>query len=551
MAKVQFFALGGQDENGKNCYVLEVDKSIYIINSGTKTPIKSTYGIDNIIPDFTYLEKNKNRIKGIFFTDTKNNSFSALPWLLMRIDNVKIYSSAFSKAIILDRISKYKIGHNKFEVIPIVNKTRIDNIDIIPFIIGSSLPFSLGFNFQTSDGDFIFLSNVVLGEVGKQKMFGITNLTAIKSTISKKGLIGLILDSGFSNFNGNTINKINLSPILEETFSKAKENERIIVGCYDEEMATMQQILDLAIKYNRPVVPYGRAYSQLLSLLKIAYSNMQFPKIEDYEKAGNILNAIYLVAATTERLYQRFTRITDNNDVYLKLKNTDHVIMIAPPLNGLESYAAYTLDEIARITRNITDISDNDFYQYRAAKQDVYDIVKMLKPKYFLPIQGLYRYLVVASKEAEKIGYGNDKIIILQNGKIAEFINGTLASRNKKLPNLEEVIIDGFGVGDISKEVIHEREILAREGLVSISTLISDKTKKQVGKININYVGLFSQVEKDEVNEWIDEIVRDEINEVEFFDQNEILNSIRKNVRKKIFKKIFKEPIVVVSFYII
>lgn len=549
MAKIQFFALGGQDENGKNCYILEVDNSIYVINTGTKTPITSSYGIDNLIPDFNYLEKNKKRIKGIFLTDTRNQSFSALPWLLMSVENLKIYTSSFSKVIVLDRISKYKIGHNNFEVLSISKKTKIDNIFVSPLQVASSLPFSLGFNFHTNDGDFIFLSNFVLGKVEKQGMFGSTNLVAIKNTISQKGLLGLALDSGFSNFNGNTINKINLSPNLEETFKKAKDNERIIVGCYDEEMGTLQQVLNLAKKYKRPIIPYGRAYNQLLNLLQRAFKNIEFPVVESYEKISKINNAVVLVTSTAERLYQRFTRLTENNDVYLKLKKDDHVIMIATPVNGIESYAAYTLDEIARITRNITDISGSDFYQYRPAKQDVYDVVQTLKPKYFLPIQGLYRYLVVGSKQTEKVGYSNDKIIILQNGKIAEFNNGNLISRNKMIQKLGETIIDGFGVGDISKEVINEREILAREGVVSISTLISESTKKQIGKININFAGLLASDEKEEISEMIEAIVIKEINESENFEQNDIQNSIRKIVRKRIFKKIFKEPIVVVSFY--
>ncbi|MGL4343410.1 MAG: ribonuclease J, partial [Metamycoplasmataceae bacterium] len=484
MANIRFFALGGLDENGKNSYVLEINDDIFLINYGTKTPISSTNGIDTLIADYDYIQENIKRVRGIFITNINNENFSALPWLLMKIQGLKIYCSTFSSFVIKDRLSKYDIGNSNYEIITMNSKgTKIGNILIKPLLLASSVPGTFGYQFETEDGNVLFMNNFVNGDLG---IFGNTNLNFIKN--ENKNILALICDSGMANFNGRTIDNIDIKKSLEKAFINSKSNERIIVGVYDNDLASSYQILELALKYDKNIVAYGKTFHQLIDIIKSANKNIKFPKIIDYKRMEKEENCVIIISGTTERLYKRFLRISDGEDLYLKLKNDDRVIMIAPPINGLETQSTFMLDEVARITPHIYDYSSLEHYSYRPAKQDIVDIVSILKPKYFLPIQGLYRYMVVASKELQNNNFPQNKIIILKNGRIAEFINGELDSQNKRIANAGDIIIDGFGIGDISKEVIFEREIIARDGVIIVSLVINDKEKKIYDNIDIKYM---------------------------------------------------------------
>ncbi|MBD5422970.1 MAG: ribonuclease J [Mycoplasma sp.] len=551
MTDVKFFALGGLDENGKNCYVLDINDDLFVINFGTKVPIVSTYGIDTLIPDYSYLKNNAKRIKGIFIVDTKNDSLSGLPWLLMEIPNVPIFCSSFSRLPILDRLSKYNIDlkSTHVEVIP-ENGIKVNNTIINAVPLAGALPGTIGFAFNVKEGTYLFLTNFVDGDLG---VYGSTNINKIKEKYPN--IIALFLDSGLSNFNGKSSQKITITSELEQVFSETTKDERIIIGAYDQEMATLHQVLDMALKYGRDIVTYGRSYYQLLELLQKRNPDLKLPKILDYKfisKHDN--NLVIIVSGTVERLFKRFIRITENNDVYLKFNKSDHFVMIAPPINGQETEASYALDEIARITPKITDISEDKFYQCRPAKQDIIDTVQILKPKYFLPIQGLYRYLSVAVREVVANEYPQSNCIILQNGKIAHFQGNELLSQKARISNVGDIIIDGFGVDDISREVILERETLVRDGVVIVSVLVDKKSKKMYDNIDVKYIGVISPEERDEVDEIVKLHLIDVYEKTYLSDDPKLKNNltnfqnlVRKVIRKKIYKLTYKEPMVIIS----
>ncbi|MBU4689486.1 MBL fold metallo-hydrolase RNA specificity domain-containing protein [Mycoplasma zalophidermidis] len=545
MNHINIFALGGLDENGKNCYVLEYNEKIYIINAGTKVPINSQNGVDTLIPDFSYLEKNKDKIVGVFVTDVKNETFSALPWLLMHIPNLNIYTSPFNKIMIADRLSKYKIMNKDYKIISLSKMAKLGEIFVQPIELAGSMPGHIGFDFITPDGDVLFMFNFVEGNLG---IYGKLDFQHLKTGFTKRKLIALVVDSGRANYSGKAVDKINLPESIKDVFMSAKENERIIIGAYDEEMVSIHQILELAIKTNRPIITYGKTYGQLFYLMQKENPNLKLPEQIDYKMANKSDNAVVLVTGAIERLYSRFLRITDNNDVFLKLKPTDNVIMIAPPIAGLESIAAVSLDDIARITPKISDVSNKEFYRHRPARQDLIDLVKTLQPQYVIPVQGLYRYLSEAakciSKEA-KIKPQN--CILLQNGKIAHFINGKLSSTKGKIKGIGDVIIDGFGIGDISTEVIAEREILGRDGAIIITSTYNSNTKKLTGRTQINIIGAISKEDKKEAEELIISTIVSLLETEEFEGLKDFQNRARHVIRKRIFKTFNKEPMIIVS----
>ncbi|SJZ46282.1 ribonuclease J [Mycoplasmopsis verecunda] len=546
MDNVNIFALGGQDENGKNCYVFEHNNDIYVINAGVKVPIDANNGVDTLIPNFDYLIKHKDKIKGIFITDIKNESFSALPWLLMKIPNLTIYTSAFNKVMVLERISKYGIDQKSFKVVTLRGKTKIGSVEITPFNLTGSMPGNTGFNFSTKAGDYIFMFNYVEGDLG---IYGKTFFNALANYFSKNKIIGLISDAGRSYTNGRAIDKYKANPKLEEAFKKTHNNKRIIIGAYGEEMVSLQQVIDLAIKHKRPIIPYGKTYADLLYLISKFGDKLQLPEVVDYKMLSKYDDPVILITAATERLYNRFDRIANGKDVYLKLNSDDTIVMMAPPVNGLESQYAEVMDMIAKIAPNLHEILDSEYFYIRPTKDDLLNLIKALKPSYFIPTQGLYRYLVGSSEFIVEELNKKQKVdpIILLNGKIAHFQDDKLFSHNGKIKEVGSTIIDGFGVGDISPEVIAEREALGREGVIVINGLYSPKTKKIIGQLHINYIGVIDESEIEETNGLIKDLIVDVLKTKSFTTMREVNEKLRKTIRKKIFKLKDKDPMVALT----
>ncbi len=551
MNKINFFALGGLDENGKNAYVLEINSKLFIINSGTKVPINSHNGIDTLICNYEFLEKRQKDIVGLFLTDVHNESFSAIPWLLMKIKNLKIYTSFFNKSVLNERISKYNIENSNFEIITIKNIVNFDkiNVKVTAFDLAGGLPGQLGFNFEYEKGNILFMTNFVDGVLGP---YGTTDIQEIKNIVNNgKELHALIMDSGHSAYPGNSIDKLWISKKIEYKFKETSQDSRIIVGLYDEDMITAHEVLALALRYGRPVITYGRTYSQLINLVKKINKNLKLPEFIDYRAANDVKNAVILVTGAIERLYLRFIRIASNNDVYLKLKQSDAVIIVAPPVNGLEVNYALTLDEIARNTANLIELGSDQYYSCNPAKEDIRNIIKSLKPKYFIPIQGLYRYLVVATQIAREAGMNLNNCLVLQNGRVAEFEDTELINQKHGIRNVGDVVIDGFGIGDISHEVINERENLARDGVIALSSLIDYKKKKPINELQIASYGIITKDNKEAVYKVINDLFNKEFENktTKEIDLKEIQEKLRKSIKRKISKVIEKEPMIVITLY--
>lgn len=543
MANINIFALGGQDENGKDLFVLEVENDIFIINTGIKFPINDRWGIDGIIADTTYLAKRKDRIKGIFLTHAHDESFAALPWLIMDFPGLTIYGSKFTVEAARKRVSKYKIEHSNYKF-EIIGEKNFGKVNVKTFEVANSIPGSLAYNFQTPDGDVIAMSNMTIDDLGP---YGNTKLEDIKN--NSKDILALILDTRRANYNGKSADKKSIKELIKNTFEKTKDDQRIIVGGYDEEMYTIQEVIDMANEHNRPVAFYGSAFDTLYQILLKENPDTNKPKqIVEYKDVNNVNNAVVLVTGTWSRIYQRFVRVASNNDVYLKLRPTDAIVMVTPPINGMEVEYSQMLDEVAKIAPNILSITDKDYYALRPTKDDVLEIVSTLKPKHFIPVSSLYRYQSVAGKQAVKGGVRKDRVVLLPNGKILYLKDGEIASQKGKVP-FGDVIIQGFGVGDVSYEVIKERKALSAGGLISIAAQVNRRTKQLVGEINIQIVGVLVKSELKAAQDEINSIMIQKFEEAAKLDYREIQNSIRKRIQKIMSKKINKEPLVVITFY--
>lgn len=207
----------------------------------------------------------------------------------MEMQGLTIYGSKFTLDVAKDRVSKYKLGHTNYKFVEMTDNQKIGSINVKSFEVANSIPGSLAYNFQTNDGDILVISNMVNDKLG---VFGNTDLEKIKA--NSKEILALCLDSRTANFNGLSKDKKSVKPFLIEEFKKASQNERIIVGAYDEEMYNLQEVMELAKEFGRPVISYGRAFDFLYSELKENPSVIS-PEFVDYQKINYTNNAVVLV----------------------------------------------------------------------------------------------------------------------------------------------------------------------------------------------------------------------------------------------------------------
>ena len=547
MADINIFALGGQDENGKDLFVIEVNRDIYVVNAGIKFPINDIWGIDGIVADASYLKENKKRIKGVFITHAHDDAFAAIPWLLMDIEGLSIYGSGFTMDVLANRISKYNIGHSNYNLNGFDGPITVGNIVVKPIVVANSIPGSFAYSFETKDGSIVVMSNTTIGDLG---VYGNTDLDRIKKQVGNN-VLALITDSREANIKESSFPNVSVTPSIEEKFNTASDNERIIVGAYDEEMYSIQETIDLANKHNRPVAFYGSAFNNLYNiLLKYFPGQVNQPKkIINYKEVGKHSNAVILVTGTWSRIYQRFVRIAHNKDVLLKFRENDHLIFITPPINGMEVVYSQMLDEVAKISPDITSVTASDFDRMRVTKVDIKEIVQAIQPKLFIPTSALYRYQVIANTAAVEGGVKKQNALLMPNGKVIYIKDGEIASQKGKIRNVGDVIIQGFGVGDISYEVIKERQMLSAGGVVSIAVQFNKRSRQLVGEINTQVVGVVVKSELKELTEAINAAVIEKFEQADEFNYREIQNSIRKRVQKVVTKKVNKKPLVVITFY--
>lgn len=545
---VNFYALGGQDENGKNCFCLEINNKIFVVNAGGKIPINSNYGIDTIIPNFNFLQLNKHKIAGVFISDIKNESFSALPWLVNMINNLKIYTSNINKFFVIERLSKYKIK-NKYEIISVHETLKIFDVEVSMFSVAGSLPEQRGMAFRYNGQVYLFLMNLVIGNLGN---YGFTDLNKIKKITGNSKITALFLDSGKANLPGKSIENVSLKNKIQNFFDKSKFDQKIFIAGFDEEIATLEEVLKICFQKKRPVAVYGKKYNLFLYLTRKSHKDKNFPQIINFTEIKKYRNCVVLITGTVEKLYEIFEKVIQKKDKFIQINKVDRVLFIAPPVNGLEVKYANLLSDIAKVVPSVEDVLETDFYPFRPAKQDVYDVVKFFQPKYFFPIQGLYRYLKEARKIAIETGLVASNVIISKNGQVLTFKNGELEKQKKSfIRDSGEKVIDGTGICELNSEIIREREALLKNGFFSVSMLLCYKTKNFLSDFKFNSYGFDKNLEvKKEIEKFSKEIIiRYHESEKHKISHKDYQEKIRKAIRRKIFKITEKEPIISLIFY--
>ncbi len=538
MNKIKIFALGGLDENGKNCYVVEVNDSIYIFDCGLKYALENLYGIDYIIPDFSYLVKNRKRIKGLFLTHGHYENMGAVEDLVSAIPNLKIYATKFTKYILTsDGIDEKKI----IEIKP-HKKINFDNESIFPISVSHSAPDAVMYVLNTKDGAIVYSGDFIIDPT----MNGAYSMDLGKiAYIGKQKVLALLCESVFSEHAGHTSPNHRLTGIFKDALNH--NPNRVLFLLLPTHLYTIQEIFDSAKNTHRKIILMGKQLQNIVSMAKKeGYLTFDSGILGDLSNIDD-KNAILLIADSKENPYASINKIINGYDKFIKLKPTDAVVFAEPRYDSSEKILVKTENDLAMHGCNIVSIPKTKQILLHASSEDLMIMINLLKPKYYIPVKGEYRYMVGNANLASTLGIPATNILLKQNGDIIEIEDGKLLDNFNHL-KVNDVLIDGKSNDDVGELVIKDREMLSENGIVLISATISRKEKVVLVGPEVTTRG-FIYV-KDSV-EMINEIKRISLEIIErnifenFIDFTKIKNEIREELGKYLYDETECKPMII------
>ena len=476
-AKLRIIPLGGVEEIGKNMYAYEYGDDIIVVDCGVAFPTEDMLGIDLVIPDVTYLEKNKNKLKGFVITHGHEDHIGGIPYIIQNFPDVPIYGSNITTALIKIKLKsmgiKHKNMHNvKAKQVIELGEFTIKFINVCHSIAGA---FALGITTPVGTvihtGDFKIDYTPIDGET--------TDLNEI-ARFGSEGVLCLLSDSTNAEREGFT----QTERIVGSSFDKYFQQDvgRIFIATFSSNIHRLQQIVDSACKYGRKVCFAGRS---MLNVKEVSIE-LGYLKIPDGVEVGfNDLNKLRdneLVVVTTGSQGESMSglvRMATNEHKKLEIKEGDIVIVSATPIPGNEKFVGRVTNELHRKGAIVVNDDLADVHVSGHAKQEELKLMlSLVKPKYFMPVHGEYRHMAKHAELGRQLGVKPENIFITHNGSCIEFSKSGKAVRSSDVP-AGAVMVDGSGIGDVGNIVLRDRKFMSQDGVFIVVVGIS-KTDGQV-----------------------------------------------------------------------
>lgn len=548
MSKINFFALGGVQENGKNLYVVEVDKKLFILDCGLKYPNSDLHGVDVIVNDLTYLIENKDRIVGVFLSHANEDHIGGVSYLLKEI-KTKVYASHFTLLVLKDKLKDAEISYEESDLIEVTSRSlvKVDEVNVRFFETAHNIPECLGIAIKTNDGYIIYTSNYNFDQNAKINYSLMFRSLAV---FSKEGVLALLSECLGANNEQSRGTILEFKIRLQNIITQAKN--RLIFTFYSSDILRMQMLIDIAVAHNKKIAIITKKSQKIINqalkagYLKIPQDNWMNLKYIDDKNLNDDPNLVVLVTGDRQEAYRILQKMSRGIDRLIHLTETDSVYLLTKPMVGIEKMAAKTLDMIYHVTSNVKEFNANLLPSYSASREEIKEMINILKPKYLIPVIGEYRHQYNFRVVANCIGYKDDKVLIADNGDILSFENGAYVGITGDVP-CGEVLIDGKAFKDVSDVVMRDRELLAEDGVLLISANVNPRTKQILVGPEIVTKG-FTYQEKDEFYQNINEIFK-KVSETylsyKFINWSEYKLALKNEVSHFIYKQIKRNPIII------
>lgn len=542
MNKVKIMALGGLNENGKNLYVIEYNEKIMIFDCGMKYAPDKMYGVDYVIPDFSYLKDRENKIVGIFVSHPHNENMGSLLDLVKIMPNINVYASSFTAEIIKLNSEEEKVKVKNLHIINAHKKIDFKDFSIFPFSVTHSCPETLGFSINTPDGAFIYMADFVIDPT----MNGYYDMDLGKiAYIGKQGVVCLMCESVFAEKKGHTSPNHKLESFFNSVVEK--NTGRIIFSLLPLHIYTIKEIFNTLKTRKRKVVIMGKELHSIVNMcIKKGYLDI------DEKLIGNLTDlkspdTIILISNDRENPYGNINRIINGRDKFISFTKNDTICFAEPSYDAYEKTIVNLMNELAIIGVNIVSIPKEKSVRHHASSEDIMLLLKLFNPKYYMPIKGEYRYQVENGNLALKVGIDKDNVILKENGDVVLFENGVMKECYDHI-FAGDILIDGKVSDDVGELVLKDREMLSSNGLVVISSTLNKKDKTILLEPEILTRGFVTSKDNNElINELKEiskEIIKSNTHGSKFADYAKIRNEMREKIGDYLYKQTQCKPVI-------
>ena len=542
--KLKIIPLGGLQEIGKNITVFEYGDDIVIVDCGLAFPEDDMLGIDLVIPDFTYLEKNQDKIRGLVITHGHEDHIGAIPYLLQKI-NVPIYATKLTAGLISHKLEEHKLL--KSTKLKIVNQGQTITLGKIrvEFIRSChSIPDAVALAIHTPAGTVVHTGDFKIDytPIDDERMdFGRL------AELGNKGVLALMSDSTNSERKGYTMSESTVGEVFDKLFFNCKK--RIVVATFASNVHRVQQIVNSAVANNRKIAVCGRSMINMISTaMELGYINVPENVFIDIDMIKNYTDEQLVIITTGSQgeTMSALTRMAAGEHKKVTITSNDLVIISANPIPGNEKYVAKVIDDLMKIGAEVVYSSLEAIHvSGHACQEEQKLMLSLVRPKYFIPVHGEYRQLIAHSETAKKVGIKPENIFLTTNGRILE-LNEDEAALTGTVP-FGKVMVDGLGVGDVGNIVLRDRQHLSQDGLIIVVMSMDSATGEIVAGPDVISRGFVYVRESENLMEDVKKMLREEVRKLEEHgvrDWSTIKSRLKDSLRDYIFAKTKRNPMI-------
>jgi ribonuclease J len=468
--KLKIIPLGGLNEIGKNMTVYEYGGDMVVVDAGMGFPDDDMYGIDVVIPDFTYLIKNKSRIRGIFITHGHEDHIGSLPYLLREV-NVPVYATRMSAGLIQLKLEEHHLlGKTKLITCEAGETVKAGRFSVEFIHVNHSIADAVAFAIKCPAGVCIHTGDFKIDPTPVSG--GMIDLARL-GQLGKEGVLALLCDSTNVERAGYTKSERSVGASFDALFRGCEE--RIIVATFASNVDRIQQIITVAAKYGRKVAITGRSMENAIKVsTELGYMNIPKGTLVDLAQIKSLpKNKVCVVTTGSQgETMSAMTRMAFNTHKQVEIQAGDRIIFSASAIPGNENAIGNVINELYRKGAEVVDERQGDLHVSGHACADELKIIHALvNPKYFIPVHGEQRHLKVHAKLALDMGMDPRNVVIADIGKVIEVgrdgikITGTVPAGR--------VFVDGYGVGDVGAVVLRDRKHLAEDGMIVVVCSVS------------------------------------------------------------------------------
>ena len=528
---LKIIPLGGLGEIGKNITLYEYDGDMFLVDCGMSFPDEETPGIDIVIPDFTYILENRDKIKGLVVTHGHEDHIGAIPYLLRNF-NLPIYATNLTIGLIQGKLKEHKLlAGAKLNVAKPGDKIQLGKFEVEFIHVNHSIPDAVGFAITcpagtvVQTGDFKIDTTPIDDYVIDIGRF---------AELGKKGVLALLSDSTNAERPGFTASERIVGESFSNLFKKA-ENHRIIVATFSSNIHRIQQIIDEAVRCGRKVAVSGRSMINVVSVAsELGYLNVPDDVLIEIDMIKNYPpeNLVIITTGSQGEPLSALHRIAFSEHRQVEIIPGDMFIISATPIPGNEKLVSKVINELMKRGANVVYERMYDVHvSGHACQEELKLMMSIIKPKYFIPLHGEQKHLMKNAGLARQMGIPDENILIAENGNVIEVSKQQLKST--ETVQAGRVLVDGLGVGDVGSIVLRDRKHLADDGIIIVAVSIDSATREVVAGPDVVSRGFVYVKESEELIRDINELVCD-ILERCYIDGTRDWNTIKTRIKERV-----------------